>query len=154
MSIFLKAADKTWEIPQLLFDSNSSSWARTAWPPGKQCRQGQGRGVPTRCSGLVMHMWHCNRSWPDIWWDHHLTLSSKELILPWRYSLGSTHSQPESDQKLQLVSSAFILDPWEERSICREKCRGCKHTGGCTAAGNRDKLALESGTEAGSASEL
>lgn len=26
----------------------------------------------------------------------------------------------ESDQKLELVSSAFILDPWKERSICRE----------------------------------
>lgn len=83
--------------------------------------------------------------------DHQLHGTNPALkVEPGQHSLTTLGS----DHRLELVRLALILDSWEERSTCKEKCRGCKHTGGFTAAGSRDKLALEGGSEAGFASEL
>lgn len=40
-----------------------------------------------------------------------------------------------SGQRLGLVTSALILDPWEKRSTCREKRRGCERSGGAQQQG-------------------
>lgn len=142
----------------------AAGWTHTVWPPGSTA----GRGRAWMCPHYGLS-WVCRCAsltgaggiliWPSALRDQFCPEGRARAVLHRKEKQEESLVQGacaalRSGQRSGLVTAAFILGPCEETRTCREKCRGCKCSPGCTAAGNEDQPASEVVLEAGSASEL